>query len=502
MTNWTPRIVIIVLLAGIVLLPVVFRPVEAEVDGDAQRLIVITPHNEQIRREIELAFNLWHQQQFDGESVVIDWRSLGTSDIERILFNQYRKAAQAGRDEQGVGYDVVFGGGDYMFDKKLKAGFEITDDHGAARQVSITQPIELPPLMIQQVFGENAVGGERIYDPDGHWWGVVLSSFGIAYNQHVLEKLDLDEPTTWTDMARPGLAGWIALADPSHSGSVRVTYEAILRYGTNPPETYLDDTTGRQRFVDGTATLRRIFANARYFSPSSTKIPLDVSAGEAAMGICIDYYGRFQSQVVGDGRRVGFVAPANQTKISADPVAVLRGAPNRELAIRFVRFLLTMPGQAIWNFPLRPEPGTFATEDPATWGPARFELHRAPVHRELYHPELFGMMVDRVDPYAIARPVPDGTPYYFSELPTYLHAMCMDVHDDLKAAWAAINRTEDTRLKQRMLAEFDKLPFTFEEFTNVRRSRWKVKPGSEDEDRLAWTLFFRDQYRKVVDMAE
>ena len=44
--------------------------------------------------------------------------------------------------------------------------------------------------------------------------------------------------------------------------------------------------------------LMKIGANARYFTDASTKIALDVEAGEAAAGMTIDFYGRFQSEAV------------------------------------------------------------------------------------------------------------------------------------------------------------------------------------------------------------
>ena len=49
--------------------------------------------------------------------------------------------------------------------------------------------------------------------------------------------------------------------------------------------------------------LMRIGANSRYFTDASTKIAIDVAAGEAAAGMTIDFYGRFQSEVVAHGRR-------------------------------------------------------------------------------------------------------------------------------------------------------------------------------------------------------
>ena len=99
--------------------------------------------------------------------------------------------------------------------------------------------------------------------------------------------------------------------------------------------------------------LRRLGANARYFTDQSTKIPLDVASGDAAVGMCIDYYGRFQAEAAaaaGRPGRVGFVTARGETSINPDPIALLRGAPHRELAIAFIEFVLSDEGQKLWSF--------------------------------------------------------------------------------------------------------------------------------------------------------
>lgn len=482
MKDWLPRIIIGVLFVATLALPLLWGGGEREATSDdALRLVIVTPHNEQIRHEYAVAFSVWHAKHF-GKPVEIDWRNLGgTKDIMRTLRSQYTMLAEEGREDEGCGFDMMFGGGDYEFDRKLKPGVTVAavDAEGNAitRRVSMSQPLsreELGEALLTAAYPTHTIDGKnKLYDKDGHWWGVVLSSFGIVYNRDLLEMRGLAEPTTWSDMADPAYDRWVALADPSHSGSVMVTYNAIIqRYG----------------YEEGLATLRRVFANARYFANSASKVPIDVSQGEAVAGICIDFYGRYQSQAIGEGKRVGFVAPAGATLVSSDPIAVLRGAKNRQTAVRFIQFLLSKEGQAVWNFRVGDE-----------MGPRRFELRRSPIRRDMY--ELYtDRMIDRANPFEIAVPVAEGVPSYNSVIPTLLHAMCMDIHDELKAAWRAVYTCEDPALRAQMIAEFDKMPFTHDELFAAKDS-WKTDPRKRDEDRLAWTAFFRAQYRKVAAMA-
>jgi ABC-type thiamine transport system substrate-binding protein len=479
------RILIPLALIALVTLPLVMAnptadPTADVPDDETRRLIIISPHNEQIRTEFGRAFSSWHQQHY-GEPVDVQWRSIGgTSDIVRTLHSAYRKFAEQGEMNPFVGYDIMFGGGDYEFEYKLKR-FALEQPGPDGKMVSNPFPL-LAPVTAEEleadglvdlttVFPEDNIAGKALYDAEGHWWGVVLSSFGIVYNRDVLQELGLPEPQQWTDLTDPRYRNQIGLADPAHSGSVKVTYDAILqRYG----------------FDKGVHTLRRIFANARYFTDSSSKVPLDVSAGEVAAGICIDFYGRYQSQMVGGGERVGFVAPQAATLVSPDPVGILRGAKHRETAVRFVRFLLTPEGQALWSFRKGVE-----------WGPKQFELRRSPVMPSLYA-ERAEDMVDPADPYEIAVPVPEGTPSYFSVVPVLMHSMCMDVHDELKTAWNAILAVENPQLREPMLERFDALPFTSDELLAARQT-WKLDERQEVLDRIRWTKFFAENYEAIVD---
>ena len=83
-------------------------------------------------------------------------------------------------------------------------------------------------------------------------------------------------------------------------------------------------------WLDGVSLIQRIGANARYFTDSANKVPLDVGAGNAAAGICIDFYGLFEADVANGPRGafgpMGFRTPAGESGVSADPALLLRGS--------------------------------------------------------------------------------------------------------------------------------------------------------------------------------
>jgi ABC-type Fe3+ transport system substrate-binding protein len=174
--------------------------------------------------------------------------------------------------------------------------------------------------------------------------------------------------------------------NPSQSGSITTAFEAILkRYG----------------WIEGWRILRRMGANARYCSAASLKPPIDVSQGNAAVGVCIDFLGRFQAQALreaGDPDRLGSIDPRGGTTIDADPISMLRNAPHPETAKRFIEFCLTDEGQALWQFPRR------IANNTDRLGPERYELRRMPVRRAMYE-KYADRFVDRVNPFEMVTPI-------------------------------------------------------------------------------------------------
>ena len=519
------KIVIVVLMLVVVGVPFILKPRGADgtastaaANGTADRLIIYTPHNEQIRFEMDAGFNRWRAEQ-NLPPVLFDWRaSGGTSDLRKTILAQFEAKAKQDREDDGIGADLFFGGGEYDHNK-LSRGVSVTSG-GETRSVSVSVAPNLPEGLLKEVFPQALLGGEKLYHPDGLWVGTALSSFGIVYNRDLLVMLESDEPTTWADLANPEYENWIALADPGHSGSIGATFNTLLK---------------RQGWTEGWSTLRRVFANARYFAGSASKVPVDVSSGEAVAGMCIDFYGRTQAGAVaaagwsGDTKgtgisRVGYADPvvngASMTATTADPVTLLRGAPHRETAEQFIAWVLSKEAQRLWQ-------AKVGTPN----GPIQYELRRQPIRFDLYTAEEKKTWADpQIDPFPTAVPIMDGMPDFFSMVSPMTQSMAIDVHGDLVAAWRAILRTPDDHSdKDDMLRLFDEMPpeltLTWpddslaqdwrsvlsdvdhprhEEAAETLSAFMDQLGGRDDDqklkDKLKWTLFFRDNYRQIAKM--
>lgn len=512
------RLAIVLLLVVIVGLPLVIRPSGEEsgyTNQADETLVVITPHNEQIRYEIERAFNA-HRLAQEKPTVAFDWRtSGGTSDLRKTVLSQFAQLARHGREDEGIGVDLFFGGGEYEH-YKLKQGVSSPDAAtDGPKRISVSVPIDIDQTALEEIYPQTSIGGERLYDPDRHWLGVALASFGIVYNNDVLGMLDLPKPQTWDDLTAPAYRDWIALADPGHSGSISATYNTILR---------------RLGWTDGWSVLRRVFANARYFASGASKVPVDVSSGDAAAGMCIDFYGRYQAGVIGRDR-VGYISPArslgnrqvSMTATTADPISLLRGAPNPQLAQEFILWALSKPAQRLWQRSVG-EPD----------GPAKFQLRRLPIRRDLYTDEEKQYWIDaQVEPFETALPVPDAMPDFYGAVAVVSHAMAIDIQEDLVAAWNALQRTPDSHPnKMKMLELFDAMPpeLTLTWPNDDLATNWRSIILNPDDSRyetvaktlsdfyagvssrgmdhreqlerkLRWTKFFRDNYQQIVSLA-
>jgi ABC-type Fe3+ transport system substrate-binding protein len=537
---WKQAIIVFLLLASLVL-PFALRPSTPKPGRAEATLVIITPHNEAIRQEFGLAFARWYQAR-TGRTVTLDWRLIGgTSEIARYLEGEYTAAFQnhwvntLGRpwsnavlhgfangalppdatapakearaaflaSNVGCGIDLFFGGGSYDFIRQAQAGRLVSSAVFQSHPEWFTEAV-IPP----------AFAGEPFWDREGRWVGTVLSSFGIIANRDALRRLGVTRPPqAWADLADPRFFGEVALADPTKSGSMAKAFENVIQQQMQRVVAErlagagkVDDTTRRsaelaavaEGWREGLKLIQRIGANARYFTDSAQKVPIDVAAGDCAVGMAIDFFGRQQQEAVrrrGADDRLSYVSPAGGAVASVDPVGLLRGAPHRAVAEAFIEFSLSLDGQKLWNL----QPG-------APGGPAYFALRRLPVRRDFYaQPGIAAVRSDPdEDPYGPQNRLvyqPERTGRLFREMAFVIRVMCLDTQPELKRAWQALIAAG---MPAEALAFFQDL--TAVDYAAAQgRIRTALRSANKvDELLLAKELAqkFRAQYQRTVDLAE
>jgi len=294
-------------------------------------LVILSPDGREIQAEFERAFLAKHP----GTS--IQWLDQGGSSTAlRFADAQFEK--QPDKDK-GIGIDIFFGGGPETF-------LELEDNNLLQ---SLPEEYGVPA----------ALNGVPLRGRHNTWVAGNLSGFGILYNKAIVAREHLPVPKTWADLANPAYRDRIALADPRQSGSAYAAYEIILQ------------TNG---WDEGWHILTQSAANARTFISSSSMLLQNVANGEAVAVPAIDFYARAAIEQAG-ADKLGYVEPEGQRVVTPDPIGILRGAPHKELAQEFIKFVLSPEGQKIWML-RKGAPG----------GPVQSTLFRAPALPAVYSP--------------------------------------------------------------------------------------------------------------------
>ena len=308
-------------------------------------------------------------------------------------------------------------------------------------------------------------------------------------------------PAAWSDLGRPEFLKQVALADPTKSGSAAKAFEMILQQQMQERVNAAPEADREAALAagweDGLRIIQRASANARYFTDAGSKVPVDVSQGDAAIGMCIDFFGRFQSEAVkvGDApSRLQYFTPAGGSSVGVDPIAMLRGAPNPDAAPRFIDFVLSIEGQKLWNFKVG-----------APGGPVRYALRRMPVRKELYAEEFRQFRSDPdVMPYEEAKLFtyhPAWTGHLFTTIGFIVRVVCLDPHDELVAAWKALIAAG---FPPEATARFGDLTAVGYDVARDRIRPALAATGRIAEVRLAKELgdHFRAQYREAARLAK
>ncbi len=517
----------------IILVPVLLRQGQVIDDPNVPQLVVMTPHNEAIRYEFERAFRQYCRETHDMD-VDIDWRSPGgTSEIVRYIRSEYLARFQqewtsagnrwsnaimqavlnprasmenAGAEgtaaraaftngSTGIGIDVFFGGGQYDYGRLAAEGILV--DAGVRDRHPEWFTGDHPPL-------DEGMSGEIWSDPRGHYYGACLAAFGICYSFDRLQELNAPPPQTWYELGNPRFRGQIGAADPSKSGSINKCFEMLIqqvmqeqaaasgyRDGTGVPPELL-----ARGWHEAMTLIKKIGGNSRYFTFAAGKVPVDVSHGELCAGMCIDFYGRSQAEwsEAASGKPVmAYLTPEGGSSVSADPIALFRGAPHPDLAREFLDFVLSPRGQKLWNYRVG-TPG----------GPEKYALRRLPIRRDLYSDEHRQYMSDpQARPFELAERFtyhPEWTGRLFNLIRLLLRVMIIDCHPELKDAWKAIADAGGPDAVPEAMVAFSELPFTYLEAGDV------ASQLGDSNQRLAlmrdWVQFFRRQYIQTQKLAE
>ena len=357
----------------------------------ADKVVIISPHRKSIQNEYVPAFKEWYKNKYKTD-VEVEWLDQGgTNDDIKFLRSKFSS------NPKTSGIDLFWGGG--------------TTGHNEVAKDDITVKITVPPGIMSQI--PKTLGGMPTANSKGTYISQAASSFGIFYNKQLLKIEKLPEPITWENLGDPKFKGKIVLTDPRKSGTISVMNHLIIH------------SLGWDK---GIQLLTAMGGNARQFTASSSDPIKSIVSGDAAATLAIDFYAIAKIGDLG-ADKLGFVLPDGKTIIEGDPVSMLKGAPNRQTADRFVEFILSPEGQSILVLPKG-----------VAGGPKLETLGRLAVNSETYK-LTEGKRVNPINPFSTK-----GFMTYDTEKESKVRAVfddmlgasMVDTHKELRDAWARV----------------------------------------------------------------
>jgi ABC-type Fe3+ transport system substrate-binding protein len=391
-------------------------PAHAQTAG---KLRLVSPHPAAIQNEFTAGFKQWMRTKY-AQQTELEWLDQGgTSNIMRFILSEFKRAPQ------GINVDLFFGGG--------------TDSYIQLSRENLLETYRVPDETLRHVAKD--LSGIPVYDPQHRWYGVALAGFGIMYNALLQTRLKLPAAKTWQDLTHPALQGRIATADPRNSGSAHMVYEIILQ---------------AHGWEKGWQILTEMGGNVKAFTTGASDVPQEVALGNVVYGPVIDFYAYAQIVKTGANRLV-YVTPEGLSVINPDSIAILKGAPNRVLAQRFVEYCLTKDAQRLWMLP---------QGDPQ--GPKTAVLARASVIPALYD-ELGKRSVVPENPFRVKNTIRydwEKSSKRWSLVNDLYGALIIDAHRELVSAWQVVSKTADKKRREAL----GRMPVTEAEATSLAAS--------------------------------
>ena len=164
---------------------------------------------------------------------------------------------------------------------------------------------------------------------DGHYIPLYTGLHGFGVNEKLLKEKSLPVPETWKELGDPRYKGLVAMPNPNTSGTGYVMMTTIVQvYGDEP----------------GFELLKAIHKNVAQYTRSGGDPSLLAGRGEVAIGVS------FANDVVERARKsfpIRFVAPKDGTGFEIGGISLIKGAPNRDAALKLIDWALVPENQRL-----------------------------------------------------------------------------------------------------------------------------------------------------------
>lgn len=353
-------------------------------------LSIVAAHNEKIKDLIIPFLQKQCKKKFNA-NLHVEWVKHGGQNTNLKVIDAIFKKNK----ETTSGYDIIWGGGEIIFDKLEKEK-------------------RLEPLYLTEETKKNIpshLAGTKLYTPT--WIATCLSSFGMIYNKALFNKLGLPTPTSWEDLASIQLFEKVVTIDPCQSNNIWTIYAMILQaYG----------------WEKGWEILTKIAANSIVFLDKSSSATSSIAQGIALIAPTNDFYAQGTIHIHGQNK-LEFAIPMHQNIINADPIAILKGALNKKIAKFCIECILSPEFQCL-----------LMLKKQTPHGPTSYTLGRIAVNKKAYEMAEETDIASAINPFTTHRkkPMHLNTQKATKQYPivsALFKAYCITPHKQLKEAW-------------------------------------------------------------------
>jgi iron(III) transport system substrate-binding protein len=181
-------------------------------------------------------------------------------------------------------------------------------------------------------------------DPEWRWVGISESLVGFASSPSVLKEQGASIPRAWKDLLAPELHDVVSMAYAYTSGTAYTIAASLVQlFGESGAAAYW----------------RALDRNVHHYNRSGSACVTQVGLKE--VGICIAFTNDILTKGVSRGYDIVMTFPAEGAAYEVDAMGMIRGAPEPELARRFIDFIVDVPAQRLLaenhRVPVRPEAG-------------------------------------------------------------------------------------------------------------------------------------------------
>jgi len=160
-------------------------------------------------------------------------------------------------------------------------------------------------------------------DSQDRWYGEMLLPEVIMYNSHALKQEDA--PKDWDDLLDPKYKDKIIIRGVLASGTMRTIYSSMI---------YKQDESDPTKGFDW---LKKLDANTKEYAQDPTNLYLKLAREEGTLSLWNLQDIMIQKEL--QKQPFDFIYPASGAPILVDGVGVVKGAKNKESAMKFYEFL-------------------------------------------------------------------------------------------------------------------------------------------------------------------